>query len=69
MVTAQDYYSLIKTFCYMYIRKMCMKILVKINQCLILAIILVSQNNLSKLVIDKMKNDTDDVAINEFFGL
>ena len=45
-----------------------MKILVAIK-CLILVIIRLSQNNTNKLVIGKMKDETDGVVIEEFVGL
>ena len=45
-----------------------MKILVKIKKCLILVIIHLSQN-IMRLVVGKMKNETAGVAIREFVGL
>ena len=45
-----------------------MKILAAIK-CLILVIIRLSQNNTNKLVIGKMKDETDGVVIEEFVGL
>ena len=57
---------------------MFMKILVKIKKCLILVIIQVSQNiqtshtnydDLNKLVVAKMQDETDGLAIKEFVEL
>ena len=71
MVTTQDYYSqtlIVK--CMKLKLKMSMKILATIKICLTLAIIQLSQNNMTinskKLVIHKMKDETAGVAIEEF---
>ena len=42
------------------------KILVRIKKCLILAIILPSQNILNKLVVGKLEDETGGLAIKEF---
>ena len=52
--------------------KMSMKILATIKKCLTLGIIQLCQNindNSNKLVVGKMKDETADIAIEEFVGL
>ena len=73
MVAIQNYYSQTLIIWGTKLKKkMLMKILVKIKKCLILAIIVLSQNIMigwNKLVVGKMKEETTGFSIKEFVGL
>ena len=71
MTTNQNYYSQTLVVQYMKLKlNMPMKILAATKKCLILVIIMSKYcDDSNKLVIAKMKDETSNVAIEEFIGL